>query len=72
MKSVFAFSIGIPILLTACKSSATVNHQQAYEQSLIDGQVVMNDRRLLTLDEQKVIEQANAEAADLMVRAGLN
>jgi 5-methylthioadenosine/S-adenosylhomocysteine deaminase len=39
---------------------------------VIDGQVVMNDRRLLTLDEQRVIEQANAEAADLFVRAGLN
>jgi hypothetical protein len=31
----------------------------------------MNDRRLLTLDEQRVLEDANREALELMKRAGI-
>lgn len=38
---------------------------------IIDGRPVMRDRRLLTLDEAKVIEEANAQAELLMGRAGL-
>jgi cytosine/adenosine deaminase-related metal-dependent hydrolase len=38
---------------------------------LIDGDIVMRDRQLLTLNEQKVIEDANREATLLMERAGV-
>ncbi len=38
---------------------------------IIDGGIVMRDRKLLTLDEQQVIEEANREAALLMTRAGI-
>lgn len=37
---------------------------------IIDGQVVMENRRILTLDEGKVMEQAVATRADLVARAG--
>lgn len=40
--------------------------------SIIDGQVVMRDGELLTLDESVVIEDANREASALRVRAGLS
>jgi 5-methylthioadenosine/S-adenosylhomocysteine deaminase len=39
---------------------------------VIDGRIVMKDRSLLTLDEGVVISEAEREAADLRVRAGLN
>ncbi|MBV9959850.1 MAG: 5'-deoxyadenosine deaminase [Acidobacteria bacterium] len=38
---------------------------------IIDGQIVMRDRQLLTLDENQVIAEANREAALLMSRAGI-
>lgn len=38
---------------------------------IIDGQLVMRDRKLLTLDGRQVIEEANREAALLMMRAGI-
>jgi 5-methylthioadenosine/S-adenosylhomocysteine deaminase len=38
---------------------------------LIDGQVVMREQQLLTLNEQEVIEEANRESALLIERAGL-
>ena len=36
---------------------------------MIDGQMVMRDRKLLTLDESEVVGRANAEAKELMKRA---
>lgn len=36
---------------------------------LVDGRLVMRDRKLLTLDEADVVSQANAEAKELMKRA---
>ncbi|HKS29511.1 MAG TPA: 5'-deoxyadenosine deaminase [Pyrinomonadaceae bacterium] len=41
------------------------------ETVLIDGEVVMRERRLLTLTERDVIEEANRESALLIERAGL-
>jgi 5-methylthioadenosine/S-adenosylhomocysteine deaminase len=41
------------------------------ENVIIDGQEVMRDRTLLTLDEAEVIAEANAQAELLMSRAGL-
>ena len=38
---------------------------------IIDGQVVMRERKLLTLDQHEVIEQANSEAEELMLRVGI-
>ncbi|MCA1838421.1 MAG: amidohydrolase family protein, partial [Actinobacteria bacterium] len=38
---------------------------------IIDGKVVMRERRLLTLDQHDVIEQANSEAKQLIERAGV-
>lgn len=38
---------------------------------IIDGQIVMRDRQLLTLDEEQVIAEANREASLLMSRAGI-
>jgi 5-methylthioadenosine/S-adenosylhomocysteine deaminase len=38
---------------------------------IIDGQLVMRDRQLLTLDEEQVIAEANREASLLMSRAGI-
>jgi 5-methylthioadenosine/S-adenosylhomocysteine deaminase len=40
--------------------------------AIIDGRIVMRDRKLLSLDESSVIENANREAAALIVRAGLS
>jgi len=40
--------------------------------TIIDGRVVMRDGELLTLNEAKVIAEANREAADLAKRAGLS
>ncbi|MBC7912391.1 MAG: 5'-deoxyadenosine deaminase, partial [Pyrinomonadaceae bacterium] len=53
--------------------SALVYSAQSGDVSttIIDGRVVMRDRKLLTLDEQEVIEEANREAALLMTRAGI-
>ena len=38
---------------------------------VIDGRLVMHDRRLLTVDESDVVAEANAQAEGLMMRAGL-
>ncbi len=53
--------------------SALVYSAQSGDVStaIIDGRVVMRDRRLLTLDEPEVVEEANREAALLMTRAGI-
>jgi 5-methylthioadenosine/S-adenosylhomocysteine deaminase len=39
--------------------------------TIIDGQIVMREGKLLTLDEASVIEEANREASALAARAGL-
>lgn len=41
------------------------------ETVLVDGQILMRDRQLLTLNEREVIEEANLESARLIERAGL-
>ena len=38
---------------------------------IIDGQLVLKNRRLLTLDEESVLEETNRERAELMKRAGI-
>ncbi|HEY6046408.1 MAG TPA: 5'-deoxyadenosine deaminase [Pyrinomonadaceae bacterium] len=40
--------------------------------TIIDGRIVMRDRELLSLDELRVMENANREATTLMGRAGLS
>ena len=54
--------------------SAIVYSAQAADVQtvIVDGQVLMNRRQLLTLDERDVIEQANVEIVDLRRRAGLS
>lgn len=42
------------------------------ETVVIDGGIVMRERKLLTLDEAEVVEEANREATFLMKRAGLS
>jgi len=39
--------------------------------TIIGGQVVMEDRRVLTLDETAVLERAQEATADLVARAGI-
>jgi len=39
---------------------------------VIDGQVVMRDRELLTLDEHGVVQDANRQRSELMKRAGID
>jgi len=39
---------------------------------MVDGRILMKDRRLLTFDERQIGEDANREAVSLMSRAGLN
>jgi 5-methylthioadenosine/S-adenosylhomocysteine deaminase len=39
---------------------------------VVDGDVVMQERKLLTIDQQQIIADANHEACLLMARAGLN
>jgi hypothetical protein len=39
---------------------------------VIDGDLLMRGRKLLTIDEQQMIESANQEAWLLMARAGLS
>jgi 5-methylthioadenosine/S-adenosylhomocysteine deaminase len=53
--------------------SALVYSAQSADVSttIIDGRVVMRDRKLLTLDEAEVVEEANREAALLMTRASV-
>ena len=38
---------------------------------VIDGQVVMRDRELLTLDEESVVQDANRQRSELMKRANI-
>lgn len=54
--------------------SALVYSAQASDvrTTLIDGKVVMRDRRLLTMDETAVTEDAKREAGALMKRAGIS
>jgi len=52
----------IPNLVYAANGSEVV-------LSMIDGKLVMEDRKLLTLDERKVVEQANIEGEKLLQRA---
>jgi 5-methylthioadenosine/S-adenosylhomocysteine deaminase len=42
------------------------------ESVVIDGQLVMKDRELLTIDEAETVAEANAQAETLMMRAGLD
>jgi len=42
------------------------------ETVIIDGTVVMRDRKLLSIDESETIAKAKAEAAKLMAEAGLS
>ena len=53
-------------LVSAVVYSAQTSDVQSV---VIDGQVVMNDRELVTLDERAVLEDANRERAGLMKRA---
>jgi imidazolonepropionase-like amidohydrolase len=39
--------------------------------TIVDGQVVMEDRRVLTLDEAAVLDRARDATADLISRAGM-
>jgi len=39
--------------------------------TIIDGQCVMRDRELLTMNEGQVIEEANRESSALVQRAGV-
>ena len=39
--------------------------------TIVDGHVLMRDRSLVSLDERSVVDEANREAADLRVRAGV-
>lgn len=41
------------------------------ETVIVDGRVVMEDRRVLTVDEEAILESANQEATALVERAGL-
>jgi len=54
--------------------SALVYAAQAADvrTTIIDGQIVMRDRRLLTMNETAVIELANREASALAQRAGIS
>jgi len=40
--------------------------------SIIDGRILMRERQLLSLDETRVVENANHEAMSLMTRVGLS
>ena len=54
-------------------SSVVYSAQTADVQSVVvDGRILMNNRQLLTLDEEKVIEQSNSQRVSLMERAGLS
>jgi 5-methylthioadenosine/S-adenosylhomocysteine deaminase len=54
--------------------SALVYATQATDvrTAIIDGRVVMRDRALLSLDEAKVLADANREAKELASRAGIS
>jgi 5-methylthioadenosine/S-adenosylhomocysteine deaminase len=39
---------------------------------VVDGRLLMNDRKLLTIDEAGVVSEAEREAGELRTRAGLN
>jgi 5-methylthioadenosine/S-adenosylhomocysteine deaminase len=58
---------------TGSVASALVYSSQSADvkTTIIDGRLVMLDRKLLTLDEATVIEDANREARELTKRAGL-
>jgi 5-methylthioadenosine/S-adenosylhomocysteine deaminase len=53
--------------------SALVYSAQTYDVQTvtIDGQLVLKDRQLLTLDEESVLKETNRERAELMKRAGI-
>jgi 5-methylthioadenosine/S-adenosylhomocysteine deaminase len=57
---------------TDIASAAVYSAQSSDVQSvIIDGQVVMRDRELLTLNEREIIEEANRESRLLQERAGV-
>ena len=39
--------------------------------SIIDGKLVMKDRQVLTLDEEKILAEAKKRMVDISVRAGI-
>jgi cytosine/adenosine deaminase-related metal-dependent hydrolase len=41
------------------------------ETVIVDGRIVMEDRRILTVDEGSILNEAQREAVDLVARAGL-
>ena len=53
--------------------SSIVYSAEAYDvrSVVVDGQILMNERKLLTLDESEVINRAEVETARLLGRAGL-
>jgi len=53
--------------------SSIVYSAEAYDvrSVVVDGQILMNERKLLTLDESEVINRAEVETARLLDRAGL-
>jgi 5-methylthioadenosine/S-adenosylhomocysteine deaminase len=54
-------------------SSVVYSAETADVQSVVvDGRILMNNRQLLTLDEENVIEQSNSQRVSLMERAGLS
>jgi cytosine/adenosine deaminase-related metal-dependent hydrolase len=42
------------------------------EAVTVDGELVMENRKLLRFDEREVIDEANRESEQLLKRAGLN
>ena len=56
-------------LISALVYSAQTSDVQSV---VVDGQVVMKDGELLTIDEQSVLREANRERAELMKRAGID
>ncbi|HJZ79444.1 MAG TPA: amidohydrolase family protein, partial [Pyrinomonadaceae bacterium] len=54
--------------------SALVYAAQANDvrTTIIDGQIIMRERQLLTLNETEMLAEANREATALAARAGLN
>jgi 5-methylthioadenosine/S-adenosylhomocysteine deaminase len=55
-------------LVSAVVYSATASDVQSV---IIDGEIVMRDRKLLTLDETAILQEAVRESSDLMKRAGI-
>jgi cytosine/adenosine deaminase-related metal-dependent hydrolase len=54
--------------------SAVVHQAQGHEVDTVicDGEVVMRDRAVTTLDESRIVEEARETAADVLARSGLD